>query len=706
MFQNNQAPQLPVPYNGIDPSTQNPNLPQGNDRVPQIQLSPWMNQNQQIGLYAIGLFRSIAQSAVGNSATHVAAYNLLSQNQFQNQLYPQWCQMAVELTELLIRAKNYQPEAAVKMAAQRVYEALLGMVFQTYTQLQQVTDSKFWPGLQTAAQIYQQVVNDINGFRNGGMQQQPQQNFQQGNGSYNGGSQLPPINFQQQNNAYSQPQNNGINNFQTSGNGPAYSQPSAYSQPTAHGAEGVGNSFYDDPAPVKPLRPVEEISSDNTDYFGNPIRQEQQPMQTFNQPTSGNEFHPTEDYTDLPAPMSVDDVVMDPTYYTPKGFKLDINRPYDAIYSPGGVVTRPAQQVDWELTVGDDMPWEQMVDPSRFCLFYVKFPDGAVKEKFVEWTATMNYLQHEQDAEMRRKAYRPNGEVVASDTPISTIGGDAATESDVFSMVQDGHLKRSAVPPVILATTFSGATDLEVEMTVREELQNLLEVAFTKDIPMPAAEYRSTFLHPINVSEECFNKLTMVSKQEELSQVALQLRELVLQDVLPVRYFRFINDRLTKAVNGVLADGMTLNMDITDFCEDYLELEDYLASKKGDAMVQVLRGSVHSVLNKAMHLMETVESTDADATPVYQIADNYINFQLGWTLDQLSTQNVRNGKAVLISASAHPTLLEALRGMITRAATNEEFVAGTMRLITSDGVYLEVIKGRLMQKATLLKMIK
>ena len=701
MFQNTQyqqQAQLPVPVNGIDPQTQNPNLPNGNDRVPQIQLTQWMNQNQQIGLYAIGLFRSMAQGAIGNSGTHVAAYNLLTQNQFNNQLYPQWCQYVVELTEILIRGKNYQPEAAVKMAAQRIYESFLGMVFNSYQgQLQQCTDQKYWPGLQQAMAIYQQVMTDVNAFRQTGGNFQQQQYAQPNNGG-----QLPQINFNN-NGGYQQP-NAGINNFQTSGNGPAYNQPlsSMGVSSSSGGCADVGNSFYNDPAPEKPLRPVEEISSDNTDYFGNPLPQENKPMQTFNQ----KQVDTFVEDTDLPAPTTVDDVVMDPTYYSPSGFKLDINRPYDVIYSPGGVETRPAMLVDWEVSVGDDMPWHQLVHPDRFCTFLVKFPDGAVKEKFVEWTPTMEYLRHEYDAEMRRKAYRPNGQVVASDTPISTIGGDAMDENEVLDLVKDGHLKRSAVPPVVLKTTFAGSTDLEVEMTVREELQNLLQINFDKDVPMPAVEYRSTFLHPLNVSQECYDKLALIAEQEELTQVALMLRELVAQDILPVRYYRFINNRLTKAVNDVLSDGLTLNLDITDFCEDYLELEDYLTKKKGEAFVTVLRGATESILNKSLLLMDTYDSEDENAAPVFQIADNFINFQLGWTLDDLATPNIRTGKAVLISGSAHPTILEALRGMIGRAHNNEEFVAGTMRLITSDGVYLEVIRGRLVAKATLLKMIK
>lgn len=693
MFHNTQsynAAQLPVPYDGIDPGTQNPNLPQGNDRVPQIQLTQWLHQNQQIWLYTIGLLRAVAQSTFNKSPTHCAAYNLLSQNHFNNQLWQQWCQTTADFVEFLIVAKQYQPQAATDKCAQMVYMSFLGMAYQTYPQLQQVTPHEFVPGLQQATTIYTQMMTDLRNYKNGTYNQR----------SFNGGgsNQLPPINFQQQ-----QPSNynQGLNNFQTSGYTPSFNQPAPYQGAANTSTSGsVGSSYYDEPAPAKPLVPVEEISSDNTDYFGAPIKQDYSSVQTYSQAA------PVIEETDLPAPRTVDDVVMDPTYYTPSGFKLDINRPFDTIHSPGGVITRPAQLVNWEVSIGDDMPWQQIADPSRFCLFYVKFPDGIIKEKFVEWTPTMKYLDHEHDVEMRRKAYRPSGIVVSADTPISTIGGDALTEEDVVSMIQDGHLKRNAVPPVVLKTTFSGATDLEVEMTVREELQNLMEIKFDAEYPMPACEYRSTFLHPLNITEECFAELTLLSKQEDLSQVALGLRDLVTQGILPIRYYRFINDRFTRAVNDVLHDAMTLSTDITDFCDDYIDLEAHLTKKKGENMVKVLRGAATNIINKSLFLMETTDGFEEDASTVYQIADNYINIQLGWSLDDLTTPNIRTGKATLISASSHPTLLESLRGMIERSMKAEDFVAGTMRLITSEGCYLEVIKGRLVKNATLLKLVK
>jgi hypothetical protein len=703
MFQNNfnQQVRLPVPFNGVDQSTLSNNLPQGNDRLPNVQLSPWMNANQQIGLLALGTLRQHAQNSIQKSGTHCAAYNLLAQNGFTgSQVYAEYGQMVIDFVEFLCVIKRYQPQEAVKMAAQRVYEALLAVVFGTYAaelQNEQVTPSGYWAGLQTAAQIFQSVTNDIRQYKSGAYNQQ--QTFQQPTG-FPGGGQLPPIGHHQPNTGgyHVPPVNNGISQFQTSGYKPNGGNGGGYHIPQDGGTDGVASSFYDEPAPTKPLMPVEEISSDNG-YYAQSTHQEAPKMQTFNQ-VAPNQFVEPEE-TNLPVPMNVDQVVVDPTYYAPQGVKLDLKRPYDTVYAPGGIIVRPAHQVEWDVTFGDDMPWLQLVDPSRFCVFLVKFPDGVVKEKFVEWNPSMEYLRHELDADMIRKAYRPNGEVVANDVPMSTIGGDAAPEADVAMLVKDGHLKRSMVPPVILERTFTGTTDLDIEAQVSEELQNLLEVNFTKEIPQPAAEYRSSYLHPLNISDEAYDQLTMLAKQEVLGQVALGLRELVAQGILPLRQYNFLNARYTAAVNEVLRDSLALTIDISDFCEDYVQLEEYLQAKRGEQMVAVLRSAGIAINNKAMCLMDLVD----DESSNYWVADNYLNFQLGWSLSDLAATNIRKGKAVLISASAHPTVLEVLKGMIGRANKSEEFIVGTMRLITSDGHYLEVIRGRLVAKAVLLKLV-
>ncbi|ABY63033.1 hypothetical protein ST201phi2-1p204 [Pseudomonas phage 201phi2-1] len=692
-FNPNQG--LPVPCTEVDPRWFNNNLPQGNDCVPPIQLSQWMQANQPVGLMAIGLVRGMAQAAANKSPTHTFVYNLFCQNGFQNQVWQQWCQTAVDFTEFLIIVRQYNPNDAVKKAAQCVVEAAMGVAFHTYPVLQQITPNNFWAGLQGAQQMYQSMINDIRSLRSGNYNNGMPSNQWQG-GPPQGN--LPPINVQQHQ-SYSGYQNHGtqvttqatVSNYQHTN--------SSYSNaPTATSGD-VANSLYDVPVnePAKPLVPKEEISS-GYDYYSTPLQQESAPMQSFPQAATVEE-------TTLPIPSNVAEVVVDPTYYQPTGFKLDINRAYDLIHNPGGIVIQPDQLVDWEITVGDDTPWPQLMDPNTYCRFLVKFPDGIVKEKFVEWTDAMNYLRHELDAELRRKAHRPNGIVVSSATPISTIGGDAMNATEVESLVKDGHLSRSAVPPVIISGVFQGSTDLEIEGQVREELSNMLEVNFNDDIPMPAVEYRSQFTHTLPLSDEAVEAINDIREAKDLGQAAQGIKALAVQGVISIRVMHALNKRLTDILNTTIADSMGLTWAIDDFCEEYLELEDFIEQKRGAAMRRVLQGTGEQVLNRALTIVATDDGGEHTAT-LYHVVDNYLNHQVGWDLADLTTLNLKSGKPVLISALAHPVILETLKGMITRNNKAREEFNATLRVITRDGFYLEVIKGRLIENATLLKLVR
>lgn len=653
-----------------------------------IHRSPWLNANPQLGLSTIAKVRELSYNCSNKSQLHGQVFAAFSQNNFQNQIWQQWGQLAVDFCELLVTQRGYQPFDAVNKAAQCTVEAAMGVTFGANQQIQQVTPNHFWAGLHAAQQMYQQMQIDIRNMRAGMGYQQPNQ--WQGGNSGN----LPPINMGTQSYNYQSSQG-----AQVSGQ----SMISQYNaQPQNHASTGptsgtVENSLYDVPSyePVKPLVAKEEISSD---YFGVPINQEPAPMQTYNQA-------PVVEDTTLPIPSKVEEVVVDPTYYQPTGFKLDINRAYDLIHNPGGILIKPAQLTDWEITPGDDAPWPQLMDPNTFCLFYVKFPDGTVKEKFVEWTNSMDYLRHELDAELRRKAYRPKGIVVSSSTPISTIGGDAVAVEEAVSLVQDGHLKRNALPPVVLDAVFQGSTDMEIEGQVREELSNTFQVNFSDEIPMPVVEYRSQFTHTLPITTDAFTALNELFESKDLANTAQGLRALTTQGMISIRVFRALNDRLTNAVNAVMGDTMGLNIEIDDFCEDYLGLEDWLEQNRGQAMRRVLQGAATAVLNRAMTIIGT-DNGDGENGTIFHVVDNYINCQVGWDLDDLVSLNLKSGKPAVISTLAHPVIRSTLTGMIGRANEAKDKFTGTMRLITRDGYYLEVLKGRLVENSTLLKLVR
>lgn len=679
-----QQGQLPVSFQQVDQSTFNGNLPAGNDKIPQLQLSQLMQNNQAIAATAVGLFRATAQGAVQKSPLHIFVYNLLSQNWFQNNIYQQWCQTTVDFAEFLCAAKQYQPQDAVARAAQYVYESLLAQAVVSYPALLQmnVVQQTHMQGLQVANQRYQQMINDIQAFKQG--RYQPQQQMQQQQPMQqqmyqNQSGNLPPV-------------NSGMGNYATTTQYTA--QTTQY--PTASQDNG-SNAYYDTPATTAPMVPKEEISSD---VYGSYHNNGQQPMQ-MQQPVQATQ----PEQTDLPVPTDVSEVQVDPMYYQPQGFKMNLARPYDEIHNPGGIVIKPAHLTSWERTSNDFEPYSEMADPGQFCRFFVKFPDGVVKEKFVPWNPQMQYLDHELNDDLRRREYRPTTVIVAAKAPISTIGSAPTTATAVKTMVVDGDLpKEGIVNPIILdGQVFTGASDLEIEGTVLTELRELLGIDDTdeeaRSTQLPAHEYKSMTFHQLDVSEETYKLLEDLGNYRDLQGVAAELKSLVQQGHLNIRYYRFLNERLTRSMNDFLKDNLSIHaISIDDFCNDIGELLDYLASKKGAEIVQIVRSCAVNIITRAI--------TTGELDGEYGVLDQYVNFQMGWTLEQLSTLNILSEHAVLVSNATHPTVIEVLKGMINRNTGNDVTPNSRMRLITLDGVYLEVIRGRLIEKAILLKRMK
>lgn len=702
--------QLPVPFDQIDQSTFNGNLPNGNDIVPNITLSQQMMQNQQVALQAIGYFRAIAQSTAQKTALHAFCYNLLSQNRFQNQIFTQWCQNLITFLELLIIAKGYNTKDGIEMACQRMYEAFMSMAWNEYKNagLGPHVPNGMWQSLDKGLQLYTTIMQDNQKYLQHGaaaFQQQQFNGFNNNNGSFNSnntggfnnggfnnngtsGGNLPRINAGAVTGSF------GNNNQRQTG------MPLSGFGNNTNATSSAAGGFYDEPiVESKPLQPVEEISSDVYSQYPSqdypPINQNSGPAPTMNSNFTQQQSQ-LDEVTDLPIPLNIDEVVIDPTYFQPVGHKLNLEDLFGLIFNPGGIEIRPAHRSGWDITLGDDMPYGISVDPGTCVLFHVRFPDGTVKEKSVEWTEPMNYLRHELNTELRRRAQRPNGIAVETSMPISTIGGDVVTSKDLEVIKSEVGLDGPITNPIIIDGFFSGSTDLEVRDAVLDTLSELLETEFSKDYPIPAHEYVSLNTHVLRLTEEEFDEIDALSKCADLARVALELKEMGEAGMDDHKY-RFLAARLTKSVNRFMKENMSLNIDIDDYVTELPDLLDYLATNKGPRYVEIIKKGATDILRKAI----SVERTDAG----FAVIDYTVNFQLGWNLDQLASLNIHSGKPVLVSVASHPTILESLRGMIKRQGA-ENIDARTLRLITADGAVLELIRGYLVDKAMLLKLVK
>lgn len=681
--------QLPVSHQQVDPSCFNNNLPQGNDKWPTVQFLP--GADTQLGGYAIALFRGFAQSRAAKSSIHCVCYNLLQMQQFQNQFWQQWCQYVVDFTDFLQRGQQQPPQQAAEKAATRIYQCMLATVLNQYPAVRQFLDQNTQVALNDAAALAGNITNDINQWRQRVMQGGGQQGIGVGMQNSMPGMMMP---------------NNGNNPNAFTVQGVGHTASPGYINPGAPSTSASGGMLLGTTS--APSKPTSSFVAGSQPQGLAPMHSEAHPAPQAAQ-KSGIIDH------DHNAPINVADLKVEPKYYVPNGHSIDPARPYDHIRNPGGVEIRPAHQVlkskdkaSWKRTVGSDTPYGVIINPNTHMLFLAKWVDGVVKEVVVPLVPEMDYLKHELSEELRRMAMRPKGIVVPLPTYATSPDQTVKTVEQTQFALESGLVKPEALSPVSLEGYITGTSDLENEALARNSL--VVQLGLSSDDPVPPHEYISVRMHELDISDECFQELHTLKAAVSPTVVVETLKKLVESGALPLRYFNFINDRLTRSVNDFLQDSLSIEkIKIGNYMDDAVELAEYLRNKRSSAYEEVYLGNTSLIIGRALSVAcespEVADGEDPEKAPKsYGIIDEYLNFQLGLPSEELSNLNLTT-EACVVSPTAHPNIVIALRAMSTRATELGIIKQARMRLITSDGFYYEVIMGKLVKGALLLKRI-
>lgn len=680
--------QLPVSPQQVDGSCFSQHLPQGNDKWPSVQFNN--GADTQIGSYAIALFRTYAQTRATKSPIHCFCYNLLQMNQFNNQFWQQWCQYVVDFADFLQRGQGHPGQQAADKAASRIYQSMLATVASQYPAVRGMLDAQTQNGLNDAAQVANSIQNDINMFKQrlagGG-----QMGVAGGMGMGVGGG----VNHTQHVNAFAV---SGVGQSTTT-----YSNPPAPASGATSGlllgTETVSKptSSWPAPAPGAAAAPAQGLAPAAGVAAATPHKAAASDVIDHNHN----------------APISVEDIRLDPNWYVPQGFQPVQGRPYDVIRNPGGVEIRPAYQAmkakdkaAWRRTVGQDAPYARLYNPDTHICFLAKWVDGIVKEVVVPLLPEMDYLKHEINEELRRLAMRPKGIVVPLPQYSQSEDFKVKTIEDTKQALVDGEIETTHLSPVELDGYITGTTDLENEAQARAQVVSLLNLTPTDLVP--PHEYITAKMHELQISEECFTALYAFQQFTKPEEVVAGLRKLVEAGLLSARYYTFINTRLTKAVNDFLRDSLSIEkISITDYMEAAVDLGPYLAKKRGPEYEAVYVGNTASIVGRSLSVAcEETPAEEEGQEPIkaFGIVDEYMNFQLGLPSDELSTIAMTD-EACLVSQLAHPAMISALRAMAQRAQQLETANRVHMRLITSDGFYYQVIVGKLVKGALLLKRV-
>lgn len=734
----NQYPQFP--HDSWDQNTMLSNLPDSNNVFPQVQEGPGINPGTS--RIVASHLRAKWQSALGKSPLHNVAYNMMAHNGFNNPEFTHAVHYATNFISFLITVQNEDPNSAFNKALSHIYKGYIAIALTRQPYLAQMLNQGPLQEAQNSGVLLASLIRDVDTFMNGLQQQQPMQNnmgYQQPMNN-NMGYQQPMNN----NMGYQSPINNSVgagyqprtNNHviggnsavaaatqggnnqqrpvqQTVSNGPRSFQHTQQNTNSAAPQTGVIASIYDhttknnNQGVIPPQgSTVQEWGTDTGVVNNN--QQGSNPMN----PATEQSFHDL-DRDDIP--LEMEDIIFDPYNYIPPGVEIDDNEPYNVIYVPGGGRLEISFKSELKPTKNDIAAYPNAIQPDLFCKYYYQHPGGFVSEYITEWRDDMEYAKHQLIAELRGTDEKADGIMTTSSRLLAVTKEPPTTIQLLKSKYGDDIAEtRILERPIFIEGVMIGSSRIEEEEVARQTLVDELKW-WDETENLPAHIYMSETLHPLDLQGEAVDRLFALMTALTLEGLIRGLKELIRDDLLPLRTFRLINDRLTESLNRALHDNLSIDksdITITNFSNDYEELLNILRTEpEYEGMAEVLEPKAEKIIMDAMTLRlvpkveeEATEEESEESEDNLFIVDQRINYRVGFELSELVNITTID-EAHLVSRANSPNLATLVDKYVAFARV-EKKLPGRVYIITSDGVYLEVLIGWLGSNNLLIKRLK
>lgn len=709
MQQQGGGQQFPYPVDRPLEGTLNHQLPQGNDVFPELQVPPELVDYAPL---VVSQFRAALQQGIQKGPLHTLAYNIAADGYFRNNNTPNFaghCQGALDATNYLVNVEGHQPQEAVRRAVVYIYNGFLATVLSHYPALASGIDQRLPDSLKQAYDDYQGLIAAIteNGLTNGRSYQGP----------VGGG------------NPYAQQRGGGNPYAQQGGNYTVGDPPRGFQQPTAPGPIQTGAGPGATPYPNQPHRApaphpqgqatasLQRQSSGQTNPVGRASLRshggaEISSFQTAPDgpvtKTNNKGFEPltskgADMTTPTPEPATptadecavtrLQDIVINTRYSVSE----DSSRPLDKLVYPGEVVVIPAH-------LSPAKPADTLaVDPREQIAFHVFWPDNLVETLYVDIAEQphMEYLVHEIRRELLPSSRLNDGKVVPNTRGFEKL---ATREPKVKkSSIEEEPARIAVTEPYSVDGMFTASTAMENE---EEAYRQLLEQypALRDEKPESLAyEYRSARLHPLSLpSEEAETILRTLTSAETLPNLATGLIEAVNDGHLPLRQFRLLNERLTTGFNTMLADNLSIDdLFIENFVDDVEGCLAIVENEESPELVEIIHNRTPEFLGRWFCIEYAPDMLAGEDQPREYLCliDEAINLQVAFTLDDLVTLRVGDDP-VLVKASTHPRLAKLFRDQLKR---HKGTTSSAVRVITADGVYLEIMFGWAVENAVLVK---
>lgn len=665
-----QDQRLPVDCHHPHQWAFNNQLPNVVPYIPQIACSRTIQPYLQL---IVGVALLDAQNHAGQNPLRTFYFNMLSNNNWQNQDFIELIQSVAEVAEFLAATQRKDLPQAIHEAAAMMNSIQSSMMVEKYPAIQQFLSQEQIYGSRQWLERFQGMARNIKAF-------QDQQTMPPQYGNFRPNPGYPPQ-------PYGQPMS-------------GYYQPNNPSMVAAGGMYGGGNFIQHERTPGVPggsdsfsggLSRSNRRNDDRMDSLS--IMQDQKdPTVTYRQTPWGEDF--THDTTNE-APAMADN---------PEGR-------WNSFYSDDGKIHyTPAAISNLKVSKTEEHPYRVAYKPSEQCLFHGQHRDGTVEEIFVPWSASndMDYLKNEIRSDLRAAIPRdphapkhvPNFKLLENLAPISKSmlgvavpkvqGQEPAqdipnTTSDVRTSVLDGSslddlLQLGRLETHVLTEEATEAGNPERAMCTEQYGDILKVVPCSADDPVLIDSYL-----------EYTNFKDLIESLKAPGDT--HLSEPLTKEVTA---------RLTDEVNVALKQHLQIGITIDNVMDDYDDLMKMLEETYGEKIAAVFKEHEIEIIERAINILEpeevkaylkkifdTEEKVEAASKRsvifTNRVAITYVN----WYAEDLDIAFTGSGA---VSEATMPNLHKAVKAMFKRTEDMDKPFNDHL-METKDGVLLEFHKG-------------
>ncbi len=379
---------------------------------------------------------------------------------------------------------------------------------------------------------------------------------------------------------------------------------------------------------------------------------------------------------------------------------MDPKRIFDWVLLQDGTQLRPAHLSDWKVSFDPEAVATPWYNPQTHLLMHVKTPDGRVRAEPFKRESAMDYLDHELDPALRKRAQdealKAGGKVEAAWNLVEQLRPNPSSPlatAEPLGEDAEGHQVRPLNPGDYLTTNSLPDAIKRAVLKLKVDHPDVLNQAFELYVDRGVLT---------EVANPDFDLLFKLSTTESFK----SLFHLLIDSAADEDLIKAVDKRVAQHISSAMQYHLGLrDWSIDSFQDDYGELLAALKQDYGQSVVEALEGYAIEIISRALAYYPEDELSKIRSAVGLEEGLNALVWRERSSVTRLPVTAqelaVADDKGVLISETNQPELYRTLSSIYERTEDLPLTFHGRY-LATSDGVVYQLARGYLNDQALML----